>query len=263
VIYHVIPWLYCRINREAIAIRFEIQPGGNQLNHTSWRVLKSAVGKIRKRFVRAGFDNPNKFGLYLVVLSAPVLLCAAAATAAGKPGWLITASCVLTVSVENIVLDRLAKIRKAAFDTALYKIYRFIDMQLNAGLALTAIVSCLPEAVNDKKLQPVLRRMSAAFRLSGDLARSLQELEYSFAGQETVLLGNHLRQCMQTGVAGTSFTRMESLLFTRHLSNIKANSDRLQMELLLSVALASIPLLMITLYPLFIEFAGAYQSLFG
>ena len=136
-------------------------------------------------------------------------------------------------------------------------------MQLKAGLTLSAVIICLPEAVNDKTIQPVLRRTAAAYRLSGDLARSLQELESSFAGQEAVLLGNHLRQCMQTGVAGTSFTRMESLLFTRHLSNIKANSDKLRMELLLTAILASVPLLIVILYPLFIEFADAYQSLFG
>jgi hypothetical protein len=135
-------------------------------------------------------------------------------------------------------------------------------MQLEAGLILGDIISCLPEAVQNKQVKEVLGRTAAAWKLTGDLDIAIGEMENSFGQGEIQILGNNLRQCLNTGVAGKSFAQMENLLFARFLENIRCKSRQLRNLLLAGVIAVSIPVLIVVIWPLVQEMLEAVSKVF-
>lgn len=259
--YGLMPALYCRGKRKMVLLQKEFESIPNESGSRPGPRFPGSRLRIRLR--RAGLDSPKGTKLFTIALLVPIPLLVLHALFRDKSVGLAVLQGIVILSLVNIWLDRRIRKQKKRFDIALYKIYRFIEMQLKAGMNLSDIIVCLPDAVNEKAIRPALQRMAAAYRLSGSLDRALQELEHSFSGQETVLLGNHLRQCMDTGVTGKSFVQMESLLFSRYLSIVREKSRHLRTDMLIAVVFASIPLLIVMLYPLFMEFTESYRALFS
>ena len=103
---------------------------------------------------------------------------------------------VLFCCLFNSLINKKIRTRRQAYTKALYKIYRFLDFQLTAGIKTVDAFRGLPDAVHDSIVRPVLVRFSARFELTLDLNQAMEEIGRFFPGTDTNLLATHLRQCL-------------------------------------------------------------------
>jgi len=78
--------------------------------------------------------------------------------------------------------------RRQSFQLSLYKIYRFLDLQLTAGVNAFDVLKGLPEAIHQPLILQDFQRFSARLELTQDLDRALDELQAAFAGPDMNLL---------------------------------------------------------------------------
>jgi hypothetical protein len=228
---------------------------------TGSSLLQSPINALNRKLEQAGINKHwQKCLLSAFYVITPVSLIFLTNQKLGLSIRLaVAAACVY---LNNLYLLRRIKRRRQLFDGTLYVIYRFINMQLEAGLILGDIIASLPEAVQNKQVKEVLGRTAAAWKLTGDLDIAIGEMENSFGQGEIQILANNLRQCLNTGVAGKSFAQMENLLFARFLENIRYKSRQLRNLLLAGVIAVSIPVLIVVIWPLVQEMLEAVSKVF-
>ncbi|MGI6334705.1 MAG: hypothetical protein ACOX1A_09045 [Saccharofermentanales bacterium] len=170
---------------------------------------------------------------------------------------------VLFCCLVNSWMNKRIRIRRQAYTKALYKIYRFLDFQLTAGIKTVDAFRGLPDAVHDSIVRPILVRFAARFELTLNLDQAMEEIHRFFPGTDTNLLATHLRQCLDTGQAGRSLLRMEELLFVRCFSIMQNETGKIRTQLLFTALLGICPLIILYLYPLAVQTLNALQSVFG
>lgn len=256
-IYRLIPAIICRSSSLLKEIRRQMDNDHDeQLNDIS---LKSTnlITSVRSLLQAAGISSKKSL-LYLCLayMLLPILL-----VISGNNHTLLLGLC--WICLLNSMISAQAKKRSQYFGSLLYKIYRFINMELDSGLLLGDILVSLPESANDQELRLALEKMSAAWQLTGDLDLALRELELKFGKHETALLANNLRQCLVTGVAGKAFAQMENLLFARYVEHVRRRSKQLQSALLLCAVLALLPVMILMLWPIITEMLNSLGSIFS
>jgi len=252
-IYRLIPVIICRSDAMMQDIR-------KNLNDTQapYASRQSIVWlkHARDLLLEAGIKNRSScIAFAFIYLIPPVIFVI------GNMNYAILASLCWICLINNLISSR-AKKRSQHFGSLLYKIYRFINMELDSGLLLGDILISLPESTNDRELRMVLGKMSAAWQLTGNLDLAVRELDHIFGKHETAVLANNLRQCLVTGVAGRAFAQMESLLFARYIEHIRRKSKQLQQSLLISAVLGLLPVMIIMLWPIISEMLNSLSSIF-
>ena len=243
----------------------------DRLPHQRPPGLKIPVATIIQKGVlrlqKAGYDSPNAFWIYLATQSIlPLLILFSAAVrnpASGTVSFAAYAMALLPAVLVNSSITRNIAARKRSFARSLYKIYRFLDLQLNAGIKMTDALRGLPDTVQDPLVHPVLVRFSALYELTLDLEKAMNLVRRSFGGPDCELLATHLRQCLQTGQAGRSLKRMEEMLFTRFFSQMQLETRQIRTRLLITACLGMVPAIIAFLYPLLYEATQALQSIFS
>ena len=226
--------------------------------------------KIIQRLYRAGYESPHAIWVYLAsqsLLPFVLLLLVSAqrqsTTEQSSPSLVSVAAAVLpAVLVNGRITSRIAE-RKKAFTRSLYKVYRFLDLQLSSGVKMTDALRGLPETVADPLVHPIWVRFSALYELTLDLDAASDLVRRAFGGSDCEMLATHLRQCMQTGQAGRSLKRMEELLFSRFFSQIQQETKQIRTHLLITACLGLVPAVVTFMYPMIHEAATALQSMFG
>ncbi len=223
----------------------------------SWQ--QAGYSKIR----RAGFDAKRALSAFILIGSA---LFTFGFAAAWLNGWRVLicmvsgSACVyLLVYWLNLRIEK----RKESFDRALYKIYRFLNMQISSGIKVTDAIRGLPEAVHDTYVKSILTRFSAVYELTYDLDQAAKEIHQAFGGQDAHMLIMHLHQAVKSGETGKSLLRMEELLFSRYFSHLQAESQRYKNQLIWIAVIGLIPIAAIILFPILSIAGDALQLIFG
>lgn len=260
-VYQLLPVLACYLDlRLAAAIRLQridLRQGWQKFLPPRLRQL--LVGRL----VRAGYRDGGALLRYVLILAIPapfLALVFLANRGTAARGYLL--GLVLT-AVANGWLSRHIRQRRQAFQLCLYKLYRFLDLQLSAGIKATDVLKGLTDAVADPLIKPEFQRFCASYELTLDLDQALLELESAFPGPDLSLLASQLRQCLQTGIVGHTFMRMEELMFSRHLALIQARTRQYKTMLLFVSLLALVPVLILFIYPLVAQAREAVQTIFG
>lgn len=252
-VYELIPVIVCRTDSLMQDIRKHLND-----SHSIGVSGKSSkvVCRIRNMLIEAGLKSRGScIALALLYLQPAILILTLS--------WKITVLTSLCwICLMNSLISARAKRRSQYFGSLLYKVYRFINMELDSGLLLGEILTSLPESANDQDLRLALDKMSAAWQLTGDLDLAIRELDQIFGRHETAVLANNLRQCLITGVAGKAFAQMESLLFARYIEHIRRKSKQLQHSLLFCAVLALLPVMIIMLWPIIAEMLSSLSSIF-
>ena len=229
------------------------------VHHMSKAWQKAALSKVR----RAGYDA--KRALSTIILTG-IILFLVGYTSAWLNGWstsvclLSGAACVyLLLYWLNLRIEK----RKKSFDRALYKIYRFLNMQISSGIKVTDAIRGLPEAVHESYVKSILTRFSAVYELTYDLEQAAAEIHQAFGGQDTHMLIMHLRQAVKSGKAGKSLVRMEELLFSRYFSHLQAEAQRYKNQLVWIAVIGLIPIVVIILFPILSVAGDALRIIFG
>ncbi|MEA4888788.1 MAG: hypothetical protein VB070_04930 [Clostridiaceae bacterium] len=266
-VYHLLPVIYCRLNKRLAEISEPIRMTEKYDDDFSDRLKSfSLLARwqylIAKKLKAAGYPSSSAWLIYIAILMGLCLICFLAGLLLGKTAtWMILLP-LLLISILNQLIGRRIKKRKTAFSKSLYKIYRFLDLQITAGIRTTDALLGLPDAVQDSVVHPVLVRFAASYKLTFNIDSALDIIRMSFSGADCELLATHIRQCVQTGQAGRSLIRMEELLFTRFFSLMQNDTKRLRNQLLLTALFGVIPLIILFLYPLLFGASAAIQSIF-
>lgn len=261
IVYHLLPVVACRFDSRLASAFQKRQP---ELDY-SWlsRLPSPWVEYFSQRLLIAGFRDRRSVAIYLLALSGPgTLLVLLATIIRGQVHLFFLSGCLIAIAINGWVTHRIQQ-RRQSFQLSLYKIYRFLDLQLTAGVNAFDVLKGLPEAIHQPLILQDFQRFSARLELTQDLDRALDELQVAFAGPDMNLLASQLRNSLQTGVMGQTFQRMESLLFNRHLSLVRARSKQLRNELLIIALLALVPIEILYLYPLAAQALLALGQLYG
>ena len=265
-VYQLLPVVACRLGRQLAAARWNDSPDSKAYDlkpaGLAW-LPKNWQQKMTRRLQLAGFLTTHALNFYLAlqIMLIPILLILGrlAGINGSQPVWL---GIVLITMINGEIGRRIAQ-RKKAFSRALFKIYRFLNLQLTAGIRITDSFRGLPEAVKDPFVQPILIRFTALYELTLDLDLAFGEIRLAFGSPDCEILATHLRQCLQTGEAGNTLARMEELLFSRYFNLMQADTRQIRTKLLIAAILGIIPGIILFLYPLLYEATHAMQSVFG
>ena len=226
-------------------------------------VPKQWRNKISIRMQKAGYFCAQVHAAYWLwhIIPVPIFLLLAHFLHING-AWPVWAGILLITLADNQI-SRKIKYRQKSFSKSLFKIYRFLDLQLTSGIKVTDALRGLPEAIRDPVVRPILIRFAALYELTLDLDQSLTEIRLAFPGPDCELLATHLRQCLQTGQAGHTLARMEELLFSRYFNMMQAETAQIRTQLLLTAILGVAPGVILFLYPLLSQAIKAIESVFG
>ena len=265
-VYQLLPYAACTFFGRLTECRIPVhhfRAGGKSSAELTTLLPDKLRKKMATRLLRAGFADRSAiavcFGFFLLLIPLLILTTLAIGWQKGQPLLLGLAM----ISVVNTWISKRINHRQRAFTIALYKIYRFLDLQLSAGLKMTDALKGLPDAVQDKTVRPILVRFSARYELTLDFDLAFHEIRDFFQGTDCELLATHLRQCLQTGEVGKSLQRMEELLFSRYFSLMQADSQKIRLHLLLTALLGILPAATLFMLPLLYQALTAMQSIFG
>ncbi|HBP38832.1 MAG TPA: hypothetical protein DD640_08860 [Clostridiales bacterium] len=264
-VYHGLPSLVRLLDRRLAMARLQELPPVETGKRWSCPSILPAQWRqsVAVRMQKAGYFAAQAHAGYWIWHIAPVpgfLLLARLLHIDGAwPVWVG----VLLITLADNQISRKIKCRKKSFSKSLFKIYRFLDLQLTSGIKVTDALRGLPEAIRDPVVRPVLIRFAALYELTLDLDQSLAEIRLAFPGPDCELLATHLRQCLQTGQAGHTLARMEELLFARYFNMMQADTAQIRTQLLLTAILGVTPGVVLFLYPLLSQAIQAVESVFG
>ena len=256
-IYQLLPFLAYRLTaRNSLSCSEELS---SPFHYQKWNVLPAAWRqKLLNRLAQAGINRISRKSIGLIALSIPAILVISGFDLIR--GTLLAA---LGISLLNTLISRRISLRRQAYTRALYKIYRFLDLQLDAGIKVTDVLRGLPDAVQDPIVKPVLIRFAASYELTLDLEQSFLAIHRAFPGMDSRLLSTQLRQSLQTGQAGRSMLRMEEMLFSRCFALMQNDTRKIRQQLLIAGLLGVSPLIILFLFPLIMQALSALQSVFG
>lgn len=265
-VYWLLPYLYCRFIPHLRAARIADHEGlflNSAEDLTNRWLPKRLRSKILARLQKAGYIGADSLVFYisLMILLVPGMLAVGLLT--GQSGIRFALFGIVLITLINAWISRRAADRQKAFNKALFKIYRFLDLQMTAGIKVTDTLRGLPDAVRDKTIHPVLVRFSALYELTLNLDTAFAEIRTAFRCTDSELLATHLRQCLLTGEAGRSMFRMEELLFSRYFNLMQIDSRKIRLHLLFIAMLGILPGGILFIYPLLFQAFSAMQSVFG
>ena len=264
-LYRLLPVLACRLDRQAAMAcagrRLSSDQHRRRRNPHRWLTVWRE--KRRTRLIHAGLASPAAEKLYGFVLPGLPILILSCGLVSGQGLLQPAAGSLLLAALVRWTLDRRIAERRNAFTRSLYKIYRFLDGQVSSGVAVTDALRGLPEVVRDPLVRPALVRFAAVFEVTLDSEQAFSVIHRLFGGPDCDQMAAHIRQCLQSGVAGKSMVRMEELLFTRTFSLLQEETRRIRASLAWTVAFALVPVIILFLYPLLHGTLSAMQSIFG
>lgn len=269
-LYVNIPCLMVRLSRTYQGIRLaQNSQDANEAHSWLSNLLMHRFGKAGpvnrlEKFLRhSGDDRPDVVRQYVRHLALLILLPFLAAGFLKWPIWQAAFIALAGISLKNSAISRRTRQRKEALERSFFKIYRFIDNQIQAGIKPTDVLIGLHESIDDPMVQPTLVRFSARFSLTLDLDQSMMEIRHSLTGKDIETLGTHLRQVLLTGSAGRSFQRTEELLFSRYFSIMQRHSVAIRNRLLISAILMMLPTVLLFLMPVLYEAIRSLTLIFG
>jgi len=264
-VYQILPFLTVQASKSLRQIRPDYSSGHRRRSRQFLNRLiqELPMSRMAGYLKSAGDFRPDAVVRYMkrMFLLAGLPLLAAALT--GRPVYQALLMTAVGISMMNGRISRRMKQRRDALERSFYKIYRFIDSQMTAGIKATDVIKGLHESIDDPLIKPTLIRFVARYSLTLNLDDALNEIRQSYTGKDIETLGTQLRQVIVTGSAGRSFQRTEELLFTRYFSLLQQQTASIRNRLLLAAVLMIIPTLLLFLMPMFHEALTALATVFG
>ena len=218
------------------------------------RTFDLFLEKQHRRMMQAGDERPDALQIYLRSQFYIFIGTVTIGIVFKLPGIQRLLMAVMLIAFSNTRLERKIVLRRNVVERSFYKIYRFIDNQIAAGIKPTDVL---------QGLNPLLIRFVGRYSLTLDLDQAIGELRRLQAGKDVETLGTQLRQLLVTGTAGRSFQRTEALLFTRYFSLLQKQSETVRTRLLIAAILLMLPTLLLFLMPMIYQAVSVLNNVFG
>jgi len=117
------------------------------------------------------------------------------------------------------------KERQVEFATGVYKIYRYLALQMTAGMSATETVKYLHEAVDQPFLKEAMYSFSSCYFRTMDLDLATEELTKRIQGDEIMVLAAVLRQGILTGAHFDMIQKQEQLMLRRYYAALEIETN--------------------------------------
>ena len=211
----------------------------------------------------AGYRAEWAWQGYLACLALVPAMLTCVGLLAGRGAGVSLGLGLAAVGASRAVVASRAAARSRALTRNAYKAYRFLDAQIGSGIRATDAVRGLHEVMDDREVREVFVRFVAAYELTLDLERSLDELRRSFRGYDCEMLCVGIRQCIDTGGGGRMLWRMEEIMFSKYFNGIQKETEGVRTRLVVAALLSASPLVMLFLLPVLYDAYAALGSVFS
>lgn len=155
-----------------------------------------------------------------------------------------------------------AKARQAEFATGVYRVYRYMALQMTAGMSPAETLRHLHEAVVEPYLKEAVYSFSSCYFRTMDLEQATDELVKRIAGDEIQVLATVLRQGVETGDAYSLIQKQEQLMLKRYYAALETETAMMQAKGIgLATGLCLLVFIMLAL-PMLYEMGRASQMIF-
>lgn len=205
--------------------------------------------KISSKLKKAGFYGLSAVLIYSILIFILPLLMLVSTFIFNRTSILQNIFLIVVfICVIEVYIYYKKKKYTLKFNKNAYKIYKFIHNQVSSGVKPTDAVSTVFEVVDDPDIRKTLMRLSARYKLTGDLDSSLSELTERFDTHEAHTLCVALKQGVDTGDNTELLKRQEEVMFNRYFAYIQAETDSLVYKsILAAVFFTAIIIIMIAL----------------
>lgn len=161
------------------------------------------------------------------------------------------------------VTEQRIRAREISFATGVYKIYRYLALQITAGLKVTDTLKHLHEASNQPFLKEAMYAYSTRYFQTMDLDRATEELTKRISGQDVQILTAILKQGITTGDHYQMLKKQEKLMIRRYYAALEAETERMRRRgIIIAISLCLLVFLILAL-PMVYEMSRATRSIFS
>jgi hypothetical protein len=154
------------------------------------------------------------------------------------------------------------KERQVEFATGIYKIYRFLALQLTAGMKTTETIRYLHEAVEEPFLKEAMFGFSSAYFRTMDIDLATEELTKRIEGQEVHVLVSILKQGILTGDHYEMIQKQEQLMLRRYYVALEAQTNMIHAKGIgIAIVLCLVVFVLLAL-PMLYEMSRATKMIF-
>jgi Flp pilus assembly protein TadB len=262
--YLAAPMVLCRTDR---ALRSAMPPRETKAVRRTSKTIPVWLVPIRTKAARvveeAGYRAEWAWKAYLAGMTMVPGVLMVIGVLAGRGIGASLGLVLLVVGGTRAMVASRASARSRALTRNAYKAYRFLDAQIGSGIRATDAVRGLHEVMDDREVREVFVRFVAAYELTLDLERSLDELRRSFRGYDCEMLCVGIRQCIDTGGGGRMLWRMEEIMFSKYFNGVQKETEGVRTRLVAAALLSASPLVMLFLLPVLYDAYAALGSLFS
>lgn len=153
--------------------------------------------------------------------------------------------------------------RQAEFATGVYKIYRYMALQLTAGMSATETVKHLHEAVTQPSLKEAMYSFSSCYFRTMNVALATEELTKRISGDEIQVLAAVLRQGIETGDHYGLIQKQEQLMLKRYYAALETETELIHAKGVgIAIGLCLLVFILLAV-PLLYEMGRASQMIFN
>ncbi len=154
------------------------------------------------------------------------------------------------------------KARQVEFATGVYRIYRYMALQLTAGMSPSETLKHLHEAVSEPFLKEAVYSFSSCYFRTMDLELATGELTKRISGDEIHVLATVLRQGIETGDPYGLVQKQEQLMLKRYYAALETETAIMQAKgIALAVGLCFLVFILLAV-PMLYEMGRASRSIF-
>ena len=215
------------------------------------RWLKCGYGKVQA-------ESRTHRWLLLLALVGMVVACFK---------WQTVWDCLIALGLLEmlffILTEIQAKARQAEFATGVYRVYRYMALQMTAGMSPAETLRHLHEAVSEPYLKEAVYSFSSCYFRTMDLEVATEELVKRIAGDEIQVLATVLRQGVETGDAYGLIQKQEQLMLKRYYAALETETAMMQAKGIgLATGLCLLVFVLLAL-PMLYEMSRASRMIFN
>ncbi|GAU77865.1 hypothetical protein [Fusibacter sp. 3D3] len=171
---------------------------------------------------------------------------------------------LLCTTVTTLVFKSTQKQRDQYMTTqSFYKIYKYLQIQLETGARSEEIFKSLYRIVDYPKFKAKLLQFSVIISQSHDIQMGLSYLKSELKDQEGKLFINITENLAAAGGEQETFSRLNHLLFQKYLSNIRENTKKIKRMYLYSVIVFTVLVSVMLMMPIMDQMLKSTQMIFN
>lgn len=186
----------------------------------------SIYNRVKQKLQKAGYMGEHSAILYLAVKFVILPITFIFSFALNFPNIMPSiAAIVLINAITEAIISSGKRKLNLRFQKYIYKLYKYLHNQVEAGVKPTEAVRSAYEIVEDKELRAMLVRLAARYELTLDIDSALEEFRSNFDAHEAQTLCVALKQGIDTGDNRELLAKQEDVMFKKYFNYVQAETD--------------------------------------